>query len=426
MGAGGYYGEHWWPLDSSIAVTGAQWVNQSFAEGVMRGFRDVQALHPDGRIDNWGPVVGDLSQTPRFFEVAYDVARRTKDSLLRAEIYDTMRRYLDWWLSPIKRDRKTGLIVGSCDDCETLGELPDWRAPPFVAPVDLNVAVATGAERTARLAAEFGKTEEASRYWQVFQEVSRAINATLWDEKDGVYYNYDLTDGYPRRHLIVSTFDPLRHNIASATQRDRLIKRLLDPKEFNWGKFPLTSMAMHDSAYVEVKGNYSRSAWNGDVWTYRNMEVIKGLEESGRPDLASELNWATIKEFHTNYYEFLLPSTGVGGGTDRYTWSSSQYIEAIIEHLFGVDFDAINHRVRIAPHVPQALYGQDIALDDLIIPTGADTRLSVHIDQSSPTAATIRINIRGTLPPGDLVVVLPGTAKEDHVSMRRSYAAKFP
>ena len=430
MGPGGYYGEHWWALDSSIAVTGAQWVNQSFAEGVMRGFRAVQAQNLDGRIDgsgvNRGNPVGDLSQTPRFFEVAYDVARRTNDSVLRSEIYDTMRQYLDWWLSPVKRDQKTGLIVGSCEDCDTLGELPDWTAPPFVAPVDLNVAVATGTERIARLAAHLGKPEEARRYRQVFQELSRAINATLWDEKDGVYYNYDLTDGHPRRHLIASTFDPLRHNIASASQRDRLIKKLLDPKAFNWGQFPLTSMAMSDPAYVEAKGNYGLPAWNGDVWTYRNMEVINGLEESGRPDLAAELNWATIKEFHENYHEFLLPSTGAGAGTDRYTWSASQYIGAIIEHLFGVDIDAIEHRVRIAPHVPMALYGQDIALDDLILSTGADTRLSVHINQSSPTAATIRVNVSGTLPKGDLLVILPGTTKETRVSIQRSYTAKFP
>jgi hypothetical protein len=50
--------------------------------------------------------------------------------------------------------------------------------------------------------------------------------------------NCDLTEGHPRRHLIASIFDPLRHGIASEAQRDRLIKRLIDPTQFNWGKFP--------------------------------------------------------------------------------------------------------------------------------------------------------------------------------------------
>jgi len=424
MGPGGYYGEHWWPLDSSITVVGAQWVNQTFAEGVMRGFRAVQDLGLDGRIENFGPLIGDLSQTPRFFEAAYDVARRTDDSALRIEIYDTMQRYLDWWLSPVKRDPKTGLIVASCEDCETLGELPEWKAPPFVAPIDLNVAVATGAERTARLADDLGVPEAAHRYRETFQELSGAINALLWNEEDGVYYNYDVTEGHPRRHLIVSTFDPLRDRIASTSQRDRLIKKLLDPKEFNWGKYPLTSMSMGDSAYVEAKGKYDLPAWNGDVWTYRNMEVVKGLEESGRPDLAAELNWATIKEFHENYHEFLLPSTGAGGGTDRYAWSASQYIEAIIEHLFGINFDRIHRRLRVTPHVPAELYGHDLAIEGLMLPTGHDTRLSIRVNQSSMTSAIIRISIDGSLPEGDLFVEIPGSG-ERRVIMRHSFTASF-
>lgn len=95
------------------------------------------------------------------------------------------------------------------------------------------------------------------------------------------------------------------------------------------------------------------------------------------------------------------------------------------EHLFGIDFDAIEGRIRIAPHVPQELYGQDITLDDLILPTDKDTRLSVHINQSSATAATVRMDIRGELPKGEVQVMLPGTTKEHRVSMRRSFTAKF-
>ncbi|MBM3289972.1 MAG: hypothetical protein FJY92_07450, partial [Candidatus Hydrogenedentes bacterium] len=51
MGPGGAYGENWWQLDSSLACDGAKWANQSFAEGVLRGFGAVQSQNPDGRID---------------------------------------------------------------------------------------------------------------------------------------------------------------------------------------------------------------------------------------------------------------------------------------------------------------------------------------------------------------------------------------
>jgi len=429
MGPGGYYGDLWHVLDTSLTLNGAKWVNQSFAEGVMRGFREVQAEEPNDRIPGAGyrgdrGQPADWSQTPRFFEVAYDVARRTSDAALRADIYDTMRRYLDWWVSAARRDAKSGFVMALGDDFDTLSEEVGWTYPPAVAAVDLNMAVMIGAERVSRLAAHLGKNDEAVRYKRLFQDLSGAVNR-LWDEKDGVYYNHDLSTGQPRRRVLASTFEPLRFGTASPAQRKRLIERLIDPKEFNWGKVPLTTIAMTDAAYEEAKGDYGFSAWNGDVWTYRNLEAIKGLEDAGRPDLAAELNWATIKEFHQNYHEYLLPSTGEGQGTNRYGWTASQYIEAVIEHLFGVDFDAIQRRVRIAPHVPKELYGQDIALRDLLLPTGGGTRLLVHVHQISPTAASIRVDITGPLPQGDLMVTLPGSGKERRVSMRHTLTTTF-
>jgi len=49
----------------------------------MRGWRDVQLLNPDGRIDLWGNSAvrgqpADQSLLPTFFEVAYSIARRTQ------------------------------------------------------------------------------------------------------------------------------------------------------------------------------------------------------------------------------------------------------------------------------------------------------------------------------------------------------------
>src|SRR5579872_2871221 len=40
-----------WEEGASLTVGAAKWVNESFAENVMRGFRDVQAANPDGHIN---------------------------------------------------------------------------------------------------------------------------------------------------------------------------------------------------------------------------------------------------------------------------------------------------------------------------------------------------------------------------------------
>ena len=36
----------------------------------------------------------------------------------------------------------------------------------------------------------------------------------------------------------------------------------------------------------------------GNVFTFRNLPIIAGLEDCGRHDLASELAWMTIKAFN--------------------------------------------------------------------------------------------------------------------------------
>jgi hypothetical protein len=207
--------------------------------------------------------------------------------------------------------------------------------------------------------------------------------------------------------LICSTFDPLRLGIAPKARMDRLIPLLLDPKQFNWGVRPVTSIAMTDKDYVEAKGVYDGRAWLGDIWTMRNLPIIAGLCDIGRHDLAAALNWSTLRSFNTNYTEYVVPSTGSGEGVARYGWSASQYIQGMIEYLFGVDYNRKLNRLRILPHVPPALFGPKLVLERLILPTGGDTRLRVQIDQTEPGRARIELEFEGRIPEGVVEVWLP-------------------
>ena len=423
---GGRYGANWWQMDANLAVAGAKWVNQDIVEGTMRGFRVVQTNNPDGRINLHGSSavsgqVADQSSIPVFFEAAYDVARRTGDVRLREEIYLTMSRYLDWWLSPVKRDPRTGLITGIFE--ETFGEpylhsLTRLGAaavlPQTIAGVDLNVAVAIGCHRTAEIARQLAAgskqgdyQQQAERYNKAFEDLKQSINQHMWNEKDGAYYNVNVKEGVQRRRLICSTFEPMRLGIAPPERIARLSSKLIEPGLFNWNKLPVTSLAMTDKGYVEATGKYDGSVFFGDVTTFRNLPIIAGLEDSGRHDLASELAWMTIKAFNHNYWEYLVPSTGKGEGEDRFTFSASQYIQAIIEHLFGVDYDRMRGRLRIVPHVPVELEGQDLSLDALILPSGLANRLSLHIRREKGGETKVAIEIEGPLPQGHLEILIP-------------------
>ena len=417
MAPGGAYGENWWQLDSSLNLAGSKWANQEFAEGVIRGFMAVQALNPDGRIDLWGgaPVRGtaaDLSSLPRYFEAAYDVARRTGDRALRREIYASMRDYLDWWLSPVKRDSGTGLITAIAE--ETFGQ--GIAAPQTIAPMDLNVAVALGSRNVAELARRLGDKDDAQKYEAVAQELHRAINTYMWDDEKGYYCGCDVVKNERLPQVICTTFDAFQLGIAPTDRIERLIPKLLDPAMFNWGAVAVTSVAKTDPSYVEATGPYDGRAWYGDIWTMRNMPIVTGLQDIGRHDLAAELTWQTIKLFNGNWAEYLKVSDGSGQGVARYGWSASQYIQAVIEHLFGVDYDRMKSLLRVMPHIPQELAGETISLKKLILPTGTGARLNLTISPEEDGARKISITIDGEPGLGNMEVLLPVPA--GHTTLR--------
>jgi hypothetical protein len=395
---GGAYGFNWWQLDSSLNVAGAKWVNPELAERTIRGFIGVQAQNPDGRIDLWGgsPIrgaVGEVSSIPRYFEAAYDVARRTPDREFAERILASMQAYLDWWLSPSKFNAGFGLVTGTFE--EALGG-PEPPSSQMVAPVDLNMAVAVGAWNTAELARLLGFAPEATKYKALFDNLGRQINRYMWDETEGAYYSVDVVARRRTEDLVCSTFDTLRGPVAPPDRAARLVALLCDPAQFGWGAFvPVTSVARTNPRYVEATGGYDGRAWYGDVWSMRNLPIISGLEDSGRHDLAAELNWRTIKAFNRRYAEFLKPSDGSGHGVQRYGWSASQYIQAVIEHLFGVDYDRLHDRLRIVPHVPADLIGETLALEGLILPTRGNTRLSLTITPAGKNGCTIKVAITG-------------------------------
>jgi len=401
-GAGGAcYGWSWWQLDCNVSLGGAKWANQEFAENVIRGFIGVQAQNPDGRIDLLGrcPNRGaphHLSSLPRYFEAAYDVACRTNDSRLREEIYESLRKYHQWWYSPVKRDSKTGLVMALSEESVSY---PGFNQPPqTIATVDTNIAVALGVDRIAKLAQQLGHTKEAKQYRQLFKEHVHAINQYLWDEAEGAYYPYNVKKSQRELKLNSTTFEPFRLKIASPEQIEKLIPKMLDPDLFNWGILPLTTAAKTSAEYCEETGGNAGRAWFGNVWTMRNLPIADGLVDIGRHDLAGELAWHTIKAFNGRYAENLT-AKGQTHGVSRYCWSASLYIQAIIEYLFGVDYDVAEGRLRIMPHIPEELAQEIISIKNLILPTGGQTRLSVTIQPDKKSGGRL-INVRID---GDLV-----------------------
>jgi hypothetical protein len=144
----------------------------------------------------------------------------------------------------------------------------------------------------------------------------------------------------------------------------------------------------------------------------RNLPVIFGLRDCGHEDLAARLAWDTVKVFHANYSEYVTPSKGKGEGVARYGWSASLYIQTVIEHVFGIDYDAVTKRLIVGPLLVPELRTSRIAIEGLRLPTPEDSRLSVSIAPRVGSETEFEVNV-DSVPKGvSLVVRLDGAVRE--------------
>jgi glycogen debranching enzyme len=365
MGPGGQYGNCWWERDTALTLSGYKWIDQKFAENVLRNFILVQ--RPNGRIPLWGPDrVGNydeqLSAIPVLFEAALKVLRRSKDNDLIEAVYRMLARYFDWWLSDAKCDPATGLVCGIFEESDP----SDVDRQLTSAPVDLNVQVCVGADVLRELAERLGYIDDAANWRQTFEKMKERINAYLYSRADGGYYTYLTKERrlYTDR-IYNSMFDVFKRGIVPPERIPALVKLLEDPAQFDLhGKYALVTASRASREYVETVGVYQGwTSWSGNIWTFRNEIIATGLRESGLNGLAAELAYKTVTEFSGNYAEFMSPSTGEGHGVKRYGWTASQYIQLIIEELFGISDNVWTGTVTVAPNLPAALAGKMVHID---------------------------------------------------------------
>lgn len=372
---GGSYGKQWWQLDFSLALRGYKWIDQAFAEQALWNFIETQKS--DGRICLWGadklPEIvagGDclqqtegLSSLPKLFDCAYHILQGTSNKNLKTATFKMMKKYLDWWFLN-RQDNATGLITAVFEETFVpyLGRQGEYAA------VDTNVEVYVGCHYTELLARELGEDNVAEELYIRKTKLKNRINKYLWNEEKGAYYPYFLKDGKLGDCLMASTFFPLRLGIAPKERRERLFNLLTDDAHFNWNTIPLTSVSKLDKAFVTTRGYYQGNAsWSGNVWTLINEMVVRGLLDCNEKELAAELAVKTLRTFNHNCAEFINPFDGSGHGVLQYAWTASQYLELIIETVFGVRYSSKEATITISPNLTEELTNSYLELKGIRI-----------------------------------------------------------
>lgn len=386
-GPGGGYGACWWQSDTSYVIGSMLWTDRKVAKAIVEGFMSVQSQNPDGRIDLWGNapfrgLPGECSSIPRSVTEFGNYILTSFDREFNEKVYESVKKYTDWWFMPHKRDHITGLICGIFEE----SNLADCIEPRTKAQIDLNVEVAVCCKVIAELAKLMGKENDEKEYTARFEEMKTLINRYLWDEKRQCYYARMVRekDVFEDR-LICSIYDTLRYGIADEDKKAKIFE-ILDEEHFFWDSRPLSSISRTDPTFVEAVGDYDGEAWKGDIWTARSFPVIKGFKESGEYEKESHLIHRTLQAFKNRYSEYVTPTAGTPEGVQDYAWTASHCIQIVINYLFGISVNTYTNTVTVEPCIPEEYFGKEISIRNVKLPCGG--KISVRILKSQDRSDT--------------------------------------
>ncbi|HXG67518.1 MAG TPA: trehalase family glycosidase [Blastocatellia bacterium] len=172
-----------------------------------------------------------------------------------------------------EKDELTPLFYKGDRSMRESGYDPSNRFGPFSSdiihynPVCLNSLLYLMETEAAEIMRTLGRARDASTWLQRAAERRQRINRLMWDEKDGLYYDFNFVEKRVRRYPFATTFFPLWAGIADRKQAARIVSNL---HMFERPGGLLTST------------NVSGSQWDAPFgWAPLQMIAVKGLRRYG-------------------------------------------------------------------------------------------------------------------------------------------------
>ncbi len=211
--------------------------------------------------------------------------------------------------------------------------------------VDTSSQMVLFARNLATVAETLGKAEPASEFTREADELSRTINALMWDPQQKFYF--DLTaDGKRAPIKTVAGFWPLLAGVASPAQAQDLVNELNNPQTFK--RLHRVPTLAADQPGYDPAGGY----WRGAVWAPTTLMVIRGLERYGQHPLAREIALNHLEVIGQvmrqtgTLWENYAPDAAAQGKPakgDFVGWSGIGPIVCLLEFAIGLKPDALSN-----------------------------------------------------------------------------------
>lgn len=227
------------------------------------------------------------------------------------------------------------------DDGRNAGNLSNIEVSRL-APVDLNAFLCKAFKTISEFYKELGDEKnsafwaEKSTYWQ------KLIDQILWNEEDGIWYDYDMQLQKHRKYFYPSNVSPLWAQTFDPQNGPRLGKRVLN--------YLYTKKIIDYPGGIPTSLEQSGEQWDfPNAWPPLQAIVIQGLYRSGDPtakDQAVKLAHKWIKANIRGYMDtqemfekYDAEVSGMYGGGGEYTvqsgfgWTNGVVLEFIHEYF---------------------------------------------------------------------------------------------
>lgn len=348
--------------------------NTHLAFDIVRSVLETQ--YENGNIPNWRSRYGgtpDRSQPPVGSYAVLKLFLRTGQIDFLKEAYPYLVKWHHFWTWPsasgqARRDGNgNGLLEWGSDlhltakevpswEKEASGQqkarwesgqddLPNWDEATFndgtgtleMDCVDLNSLYALDSYCLSQLAGFLGQERDQSRFLKEYQKTRKLMNDLLWNEKEGFYFDRHWNGRFSGRRA-ASNFFPLIARIPDEEQALKMLKHLLNPREF-WGDYIIPTISRDDLAYKD------QQYWRGTIWPPTNYLVYEGLKAYGYDQIASDLAQKSSELLLRIWKNYALcpenfdSRTGEPGGQRYQSWGPLFTLMAVQEYLDVTPWD---------------------------------------------------------------------------------------
>ena len=284
---------HMWLWDSMFHAMAFAQYDPDMAKEAIRAV--LQCQREDGFIPHMmksKTVTSAITQPQVIAWAVLTVYRATGDKAFLSDCAGIIAKYLLWF--PEHRDENhNGLLEWETDfsnvrcRCDESGmdNSPRFDTTERLDAIDASCFFVNDCRCLAEIYRILGSDAEAQRFQTLGDDTAQQINALLWDENSGGYYDRTFS-GELTGMLSCCSFLPLFAGVCDQKQAAALAALLQDPEKFA-PPLPVPSVACDHP-------DYGTDMWRGCVWLNFNYFIIAGLRRYGFDDLADSIKEKTL------------------------------------------------------------------------------------------------------------------------------------